>query len=179
MTSGRLRLLHMVILITINSIAAAAAAAAGPPPEPLPSCFPSRPYCIRPRPEECRDAISLMAAADPGYPVIVSRVSPSVPPSPRTYGVPYAWASIPPNCVVKIDVTEPKATEEVTLKALAVTAGWVLRKCVVKGTGCGGVVVVGMGRRLEVRVGYYTGLGRDWARRGNGSVEGFGGVMIS
>lgn len=62
------------------------------------------------------------------------------------------------NCVVKIDVRDPRHTEETTLKALAIWAEVVVKKCIIKGTGCGGTILTGMTKALEVTVGYYTAV---------------------
>lgn len=59
-----------------------------------PTCFPTRPYCIRPQVNECRDAIVFMAGSDPGFPFIFGRAD-VVKQEARAYGVPRKWDSIP------------------------------------------------------------------------------------
>ncbi|KAL8927085.1 MAG: hypothetical protein Q9208_002631 [Pyrenodesmia sp. 3 TL-2023] len=124
-----------------------------------PKCFPTRPHCIRPRVEECRDAIYLIGVADPGYPVILGR-SEAIDHVPHAFEVPYMWSSLPINCIVKIDVTDPTATEEVSLKALAGMSEVLVRKCIIGGTGCGGSVLVGKAGKLRLSVSYYTQVDR-------------------
>ncbi|KAL9026047.1 MAG: hypothetical protein Q9196_005228 [Gyalolechia fulgens] len=126
----------------------------------LPSCFPTRPHCIRPRVDECRDAIFFMGNVDPGYPVILSRPGIGEPTS-RWFGVPRLWGSIPHNCVVKIDVTDPKASDEVLLKSLAIPAEFVIKKCIIGGTGCGGSILVGKAKVVELTLAYYTAVKPD------------------
>lgn len=124
-----------------------------------PKCFPTRPYCIRPRAEECRDAIVVMHGTDPGYPLIFGR-SEIIKEAPHTYAVPHLWSSLPVNCIVKLDVTDPRATEEATLRSLAAMAEVVVRRCIVGGTGCGGSVSIGKGGSLNLMVAYYTVMDR-------------------
>ncbi|KAL8938825.1 MAG: hypothetical protein Q9216_003685 [Gyalolechia sp. 2 TL-2023] len=149
-------LLIVLLHIAITIIKAAPSPAAGAP-RTLPSCFPTRPHCIRPRVDECRDAISLMGNIDPGYPVILSRPECSEGTS-RSYSVPHAWASVPKNCVVKLDVTDPKASDELFIKSLTIPAELVIRKCIIGGTGCGGSILVGKAKVLELTLAYYTAV---------------------
>lgn len=138
----------------------------------LPTCFPTRPYCIRPRIEECRKAISLMGVADPGYPIIVGRPD-VVKGKSHSYSVPHAWASVPVNCVVKIDVTDPKATDEVTLISLTALAEVVIKNCILGGTGCGGSILAGKSKVLELILAYYTAIpheGRLLSTASNGTI---------
>ncbi|KAL8995463.1 MAG: hypothetical protein Q9169_004804 [Polycauliona sp. 2 TL-2023] len=130
----------------------------------LPTCFPTRPHCIRPRVDECRDALSVMVKADPGYSVILGRPE-IVGDGPRSYGVPRMWSSLPFNCIVKIDVTDPKAWDETILKTLTAPAEVVIRKCIMGGTGCGGSMLVGKEKVLRLTLAYYT------------SIEGKGAVL--
>lgn len=134
-----------------------------PPLAPLtgmvPKCFSTRPHCIRPRAEECRDAIYLMRTADPGYSVILGRDE-IIKHAPRAFTVPYMWSSLPINCIVRVDVTDSKATEEVTLKSLAAMAEVVVRKCIIGDTGCGGSVLIGKAGKLRLTVSYYTAMDR-------------------
>ena len=123
----------------------------------IPSCFPTRPYCIRPRVDECYDAIFLVTQADPGYPIILGRPE-VVGDSPRSFGVPRSWASLPPNCILKLDVTDPRASEELRLKSLTVPAEVVVKKCIIGGTGCGGSILVGQSQVLELTLAYYTAV---------------------
>ena len=143
----------------------------------LPTCFPTRPHCIRPRIGECRDALSVMVKVDPGYPVILGRPE-IVGQGPRDYGVPRIWSSLPINCIVKLDVTEPKAVEEVELKTLTVPAEFVIRKCIAEGTGCGGSLLVGKGKKSRLTLAYYTSIEREGVLldfgSGNGSREAYG-----
>ncbi|KAL8999974.1 MAG: hypothetical protein Q9188_005773, partial [Gyalolechia gomerana] len=151
--SWLLILLFHIATTLINAAPSPIALAA----KPLPSCFPSRPYCIRPRIDECRDAISLMSSVDPGYPVILSR--PDVgEASSRSYDVPRSWASVPQNCVVKIDVTDPKASEELFIRSLAISAEVIILKCIKGGIGCGGSILVGKEKNLELTLAYYTAV---------------------
>ncbi|KAI4136702.1 MAG: hypothetical protein L6R39_007656 [Caloplaca ligustica] len=143
-------LLHGIITFVI----------AVPPPTPLgaklhPICFPIRPHCLRPRVDECREAMSVMVFADAGYPYIFGRPE-IVVDTPRSFIVPHSWSSLPRNCVVKIDVTDPRATEEVTLKSLTAPAEVVIHKCILAGNGCGGSILVGKSRMMELMLAYYT-----------------------
>lgn len=104
-----------------------------------------------------------MVKADPGYPVILGRPG-VVGDGPRSYGVPRAWSSLPYNCVVKLDVTDSRAVEEVFLKTLTAPAELVIRNCIIGGTGCGGSILVGRNEGLELTLAYYTGV------RGKGMV---------
>lgn len=122
-----------------------------------PSCFPTRPYCIRPQLAECRDAILLMGAADPGYPVILGRAD-IVGGLPHSYSVPQIWNSVPKNCVLKIDVTDPRDTEVVALKSLILPAEILVEECIIRGTGCGGSILAGKKRVLKLTLAYYTAL---------------------
>ncbi|KAL8910192.1 MAG: hypothetical protein Q9171_004490 [Xanthocarpia ochracea] len=122
-----------------------------------PTCFPTRPYCIRPRVEECRDAIYLMGTTGPDYPVIFGRDD-AIIDMPRAYGLPRKWASLPDNCVVKIDVYDPQATDEATMKMLAASAELIVRWCILEGTGCGGTIMTGRTKALELTLGYYTAV---------------------
>ncbi|KAI4098036.1 MAG: hypothetical protein LQ339_006604 [Xanthoria mediterranea] len=138
----------------------------GPPPELLrgnnglsPKCFPTRPHCIRPRVEECRETIVRVYDAGPEYPLIFGRAE-VIKESPHTFTVPRLWSSVPLNCILNVDVTDPKATEEVSLSSLAAMAEVVVRRCVVSGTGCGGSALIGRGGRLKVTVAYYTAMDR-------------------
>lgn len=135
----------------------------------LPTCFPTQPHCIRPRVDECRDALSIMVKADPGYPVILGRPG-VVGDGPRAYGVPRAWSSLPYNCVVKLDVTDPRAVEEVFLMTLTAPAELVIRNCIIGGTGCGGSILVGRNEGLKLTLAYYNGV------RGKGVVLDIGRV---
>ncbi|KAL8679990.1 MAG: hypothetical protein Q9224_006984, partial [Gallowayella concinna] len=72
------------------------------PADIVPICFPTRPHCIRPRVEECREAIDLMHTVDPGYPITVGR-SEITEHIPHAFIVPRIWSSVPVNCIVKID----------------------------------------------------------------------------
>ena len=122
-----------------------------------PTCFPTRPYCIRPRVQECRDTIFLMGSTGPEYPVIFGRDD-VIKDIPRAYGLPRKWAAMPDNCVVKVDVYDPQATDEATMKMLAAGAELVVRWCILEGTGCGGSILSGRAKALEVSLGYYTAL---------------------
>ncbi|KAI4227736.1 MAG: hypothetical protein LQ349_006660 [Xanthoria aureola] len=151
---------YLIILFSI--IANVKARPSSRPLRPLvaslePTCFPTRPYCIRPQVNECRDAIVLMAGSDPGYPLILGRTD-AIKHESRAYDVPRKWASIPPNCVVKIDVRDPQTTVETTLKIQASWAEVVVKKCIIKGTGCGGAILTGATKYLELTVGYYTAV---------------------
>lgn len=96
-----------------------------------------------------------MGSVDPGYPVILSRPDVGEPMS-RSYDVPRSWASVPLNCVVKIDVTDPKVSEELFIRSLAIPAEVIIRKCIKGGTGCGGSILVGKENNLELTLAYYT-----------------------
>ena len=118
-----------------------------------------------------------MVKADPGYPVFLGRPG-IVGQGLRDYGVPRIWSSLPINCIVKLDVTEPKAVEEVILKTLTAPAEFVIRKCIAEGTGCGGSILVGKWKQIRLTMAYYTSLERegvllDVGRR-NGSREAYG-----
>lgn len=146
----------LLMLITTNTSAIPPRRSLGA--SVVPTCFPTRPYCIRPRAEECRDAIFLMASTDTEHPVIFGRPD-VIKDTPRAYAVPQKWGSVPENCIVKIDVTDPRATEEVRMRSLAALAEVVVRKCVLGGTGCGGSASVGSVRSaLELTLGYYTAV---------------------
>lgn len=108
--------------------------------------------------------MSIMVIADPGYPIILGRPD-IVGQGPRSYDVPRMWSSLPYNCVVKLDVTDPKAVEEVFLKTLTAPAEVVIRKCIIGGTGCGGSILAGKTKMLRLTLAYYT------------SVEGEGAVL--
>lgn len=123
----------------------------------LPTCFPTRPHCIRPRAEECREATALMGSFEPGHPVILSRPEMSEQ-SSRSYTVPRQWASVPPNCVVKLDVTDPKASDQLFIKSLVIQGEIVIKKCIIGGTGCGGEILVGDRRVLRLTLAYYTAI---------------------
>ncbi len=74
---------------------------------------------------------------------------------------------------MEVDVTDPKATQEVRMKTLAAMAEVVVRRCVVGGTGCGGEVEIGDEGRLRMVVAYYTaidGVGGGLPWRGNGNM---------
>lgn len=153
--------LPMVLLAFLYTTAFSA-----PPPELLRGknglglkCFPTRPHCIRPRVEECRETIVRVYDAGSDYPLIFGRAE-IIKESPHTFTVPRLWSSVPLNCILNVDVTDPKATEEVTLRSLAAMAEVVVRRCVVSGTGCGGSVLIGRGGRLKVTVAYYTAMDR-------------------
>ncbi|KAL8919902.1 MAG: hypothetical protein Q9172_004750 [Xanthocarpia lactea] len=111
-----------------------------------PTCFPSRPYC-------------------PEHPVIYGRED-AIKDMPRAYGLPRKWGAMPDNCVVKIDVNDPQATEEATMKMLAASAELVVRRCIQEGTGCGGTILTGRTKALELTLGYYTAvdLGESFTR---------------
>lgn len=149
--------LSFLLLHTIATIVYAT------PPQSLkakkffPSCYAERPYCIRPRALECRDAIFLMSTVDPGYPILLGRKE-FIEGKPRAFAVPRKWGSIPDNCVVKLDMIDEKATEEVRLESLVSPADLVVRTCILKGSGCGGSVLVGPGRNIELSVAYYTAV---------------------
>ncbi|KAI4229103.1 MAG: hypothetical protein L6R40_008076 [Gallowayella cf. fulva] len=152
-----------LLLLFFSIITTSTATPASRPLTPLhaagtvPDCYPIRPYCIRPRVEECRDAIMLMGAIDPGYPVIVGRKE-IVSKLPRSFDVPRMWSSLPVNCIVRIDVRDPKSTDETTLKVLTIAAELIVRKCIIKGTGCGGSILAGKSRGLVLKLSYYTDL---------------------
>ena len=76
---------------------------------------------------------------------------------------------------MQVDVTDPKATQEVRLKTLAAMAEVVVRRCVIGGSGCGGEVSVGEEGRLKLVVAYYTAMDRlrgglPWRVNGTGLV---------
>ncbi|KAI4271840.1 MAG: hypothetical protein L6R35_006513 [Caloplaca aegaea] len=97
-----------------------------------------------------------MTRADPGYPLDLGRKE-VVGDGPRSYGVPRVWSSLPINCLVKIDVIDPKAVEVVpSLKALTAPAELIIRKCLLEGTQCGGSILVGPRRVLKLTLSYYT-----------------------
>jgi hypothetical protein len=122
----------------------------------LPSCFPSGPACLRPRLDECRDAISKMRYTDPGHVTILGR---DVAHSPRSIPLPYIWHSGPiKNCVVKLDVTGPEARDTLRLQTLTEPAEEILAVCVTGGSMCGGRMLVGKLRVLELTVGYYSAV---------------------
>ena len=98
-----------------------------------------------------------MGATGPKYPVIFGRDE-AIIDIPRGYGVPRKWASMPDNCVVKVDVRDPQATDEATMKLLAASAELVVRWCILEGPGCGGSMLTGRTRRLELTLGYYTAV---------------------
>ena len=120
----------------------------------IPACFSSRPHCIRPRAEECRDAVFLMGAADPGYPVVFGRAN-VVEHFSRPFIVPRRWSSVPNNCVVKIDVVNPATTDEFLLHRLVLPAEIIIEACILAGTQCGGSMLVGPRREVELTLGYY------------------------
>jgi len=123
---------------------------------PVPSCFASGPACLRPRLDECRDAISKMRYTDPGY---ITSFGRDVEHSPRAIDLPYIWHSGPvKNCVVKLDVTSPDARDTLRLQTLTKPAEEILARCVTRGSMCGGKVLVGNLRVLELTVGYYTAV---------------------
>ncbi len=122
----------------------------------LPSCFPSGPACLRPRLDECRDAISKMRYTDPGHVTVLGR---DVAHSPRSIPLPYIWHSGPiKNCVVKLDVTGPEARDTLRLQTLTKPAEEILAVCVTGGSMCGGTMLVGKLRVLELTVGYYSAV---------------------
>ncbi|KAL8964953.1 MAG: hypothetical protein Q9197_006736, partial [Variospora fuerteventurae] len=106
--------------------------------------------------EECRDALSIMTLADPGYPIDLGRKE-VIGDGPRSYAVPREWSSLPLNCIVKIDVIDPKAVEVIpTLKALTAPAELIIRQCLLEGTQCGGSILVGPRKVLKLTLSYYT-----------------------
>ncbi|KAL8709865.1 MAG: hypothetical protein Q9220_005481 [cf. Caloplaca sp. 1 TL-2023] len=144
-----------------------------PRPKSRPTCSPTRPHCIRPRPAECREAITLLRSADPGHPLTMGR-TPHIAGLPNAYALPRAWASVPPNCVIAIDVSTEDSVDEVVLKFEAVVAEALVRACVVAGTGCGGEIVVGRMGGLVMRVAYYNDIlpGRGVGNGTTGVVRG-------
>lgn len=83
---------------------------------------------------------------------------------------------MPPNCVVKIDVTDPKASETIFIKQLVIQAEVVVRKCIIGGTGCGGEILAGDKRVLRLTLAYYTAVDGfpgegDLVVGGNGTVR--------
>lgn len=127
---------------------------------PVPSCFASSPACLRPRLDECRDAISKMRYTDPGHTTELGR---DVADTSRSIRLPRIWHSGPiKNCVVKLDVKSPEARDTLRLQTLTRPAEGILARCVMQGPMCGGKVLVGNMRVLELTVGYYSAVTRDW-----------------
>ncbi|KAL8955480.1 MAG: hypothetical protein Q9193_006692, partial [Seirophora villosa] len=150
-------LLIQLTLLIVSTIATPAPAPASPRARLLPTCFPDRPHCIRPRVNECRDAVTIMAAADPGYPMELGRKE-VLEDSPRPYRVPREWSSLPINCIVKLDVIDPKAVEVLLLRSLTLPAELVIRKCILGGSMCGGSILVGPNKALALTLAYYSDL---------------------
>lgn len=144
--------LLLLFFCAINNISAASLAA-----KFFPACFTTRPHCIRPRVQECRDATFLMRLADPGYPIILGRAN-IVESATRAFVVPRRWVSVPYNCVVKLDVVDPKATDELRLQTLTTPAERIIKYCVIGSTQCGGSMLVGPKRELELTLGYYSAV---------------------
>ena len=142
----------LLLFCAINDISAASLTA-----KFFPACFTTRPHCIRPRVEECRDAVFLMRLADPGYPIILGRRD-IVESHTRAFEVPRRWLSLPYNCVVKLDVIDPKATDELRLQSLTSPAEKIIRSCIIGSTQCGGSMLVGPKRELELTLGYYSAV---------------------
>ncbi|KAL9009803.1 MAG: hypothetical protein Q9173_005199 [Seirophora scorigena] len=153
-----IQLTLLIISTTATPTPAPAPAPTSPRARFLPACFPDRPHCIRPRVDECRDAITIMAAADPGYPIQLGRKE-VIEDSPRAYRVPWEWSSLPINCIVKLDVTDPKAVELLLLRSLTTPAELVIRTCILGGTKCGGSILVGPNKVLALTLAYYSDVG--------------------
>jgi len=95
-----------------------------------------------------------MRYTDPGYVTVLGR---DVAHSPRSIPLPYIWHSGPiKNCVVKLDVTDPEARDTLRLQTLTTPAEEILAVCVTGGSMCGGKVLVGKLKVLELTVGYYS-----------------------
>lgn len=125
----------------------------------VPSCFASGPACLRPRLGECRDAISKMRYTDPGHIIELGR---DVADTSRSIRLPRIWHSGPiKNCVVKLDVQSPEARDTLRLETLRKPAEEILARCVKQGSMCGGKMLVGNLRVLELTVGYYSAVTRE------------------
>ena len=99
-----------------------------------------------------------MRYTDPGYQTVLGR---HVDYIPHSINLPRKWASEPRNCVVKLDVTSPEAREGLRLRTLTTPAEEIIEACITGGTKCGGKIIVGKLKVLELTVGYYSAVGLE------------------
>ena len=142
--------MHIVSLFIISCFALKLILAAS-----RPECFPTSPACLRPQVSECREALMLMRHTDPGFVTLFGR---HLPWKRHTIDVPRIWQSSPRNCVVKLDVIAPEATDSFRLQYLTAQGEEVISACITGGTKCGGIINVGPKMVMQLQLGYYSAI---------------------
>lgn len=127
-----------------------------------PECFPLSPACLRPQTPECRAALMMMRHTDPGYVTFFGR---HIQYRRNTIDVPRVWQSFPKNCVVKLDVIIPGATDSFRLQHLTVQGEEIIAACITGGTHCGGIINVGPKMVMQLQVGYYAAIAPGYLTR--------------